>query len=135
MGRGRSLKKIGYTSCCILLLLVSKVVPQDSRQFIGRNLCAERTNGTTTDNLSCLDNNECFPRAQLCDGVNNCVDGSDEGIGNAAIICKLFLHYIMPLLLFFMLNSRRIFLSFIRAPQWEEMSPNLDYVPSMAIGL
>ena len=45
-----------------------------------------------TDNLSCPIANqaflECYSRAQLCDGVNDCSGGSDEGATLVSLECS-----------------------------------------------
>ena len=44
------------------------------------------------DNLSCPNENGtliCYPRSELCNGVEFCVDGSDEGRSLNALDCRL----------------------------------------------
>ena len=46
------------------------------------------------DNLSCInvfdpdDPNDCLTRAQLCNVMDDCVGGEDEGVGSNTLVCK-----------------------------------------------
>lgn len=57
----------------------------DTFETLSQNFCADLTNGQIEDNLSCPNvpalSGQCITRAALCNGVNDCSDGSDEGDG------------------------------------------------------
>ena len=79
---------------CLLLAVVKRTVGQSLS--IGNDLPCEQPGEDPDDthdrdNLSCplLDPNElaCYSRAMLCDGVEDCVGGSDEGTSLIALQC------------------------------------------------
>ena len=78
---------------CLLLAIAGRTSGQDL--LIGnlrpcQDLGADPDPSNPTDNLSCprLDNIlQCYPEAQLCDGVQDCLTGSDEGVDIVALYC------------------------------------------------
>jgi len=79
----------------LLLAVVQRVAGQDL--LIGNSRPCEDVVGADpdpnnpTDNLSCprLDTElQCYPEAQLCDGVEQCAGGSDEGTNLVALTCE-----------------------------------------------
>jgi len=93
----------------LLLAVVQRVAGQDL--LIGNSRPCEDVVGADpdpnnpTDNLSCprLDTElQCYPEAQLCDGVEQCAGGSDEGTNLVALTCEgklvilIFKQYKLP---------------------------------------
>ena len=89
----------GYNIFKTLLLVYGLFQAGNSQlttpQEIGTNFCANNFPGT--DNLSCVDQPDmgvgtCFTIGMLCNGVNDCIGGEDEGSGDLfnSIECKSF---------------------------------------------
>jgi hypothetical protein len=60
---------------------------------IGPNFCLLMEG--VEDNLSCLDEagqSQCFNRSLLCNGVNDCASGADEGTLSALNVSKQWYH-------------------------------------------
>lgn len=92
----------GYGIFKTLLLIYGLVhaVHSQTPQVIGQNFCANNNPGT--DNLSCVNQPDmggspCFTVDMLCNGINNCAGGEDEGIGDQfnSIECKS-VHILFP---------------------------------------
>ena len=78
---------------CLLLAVVQRTVGQSN---IGFELPCEAQDdpdpNNPKDNLSCPNRNQsvlvCYSRGQLCDGVNDCDNGADEGLTTVPLQCS-----------------------------------------------
>ena len=66
-------------------------------ESLSQNFCLNLGTSGIEDNLSCPDVAEqtgtCFPRGALCDGVQNCSSGIDEGDTLATLACGEYFYY------------------------------------------
>ena len=84
------------TVLAVLVLSVAVSVQAQNLTIANYDPCAAQLGqASPSDNLSCEFSTtglRCYPRSQLCNGVNFCVTGSDEGDNIAALDCKLKAH-------------------------------------------
>ncbi len=71
----------------VLLLSVIKLATPQSVSSISASIFCQASQDLE-DNLSCS-GNTCFRRNELCNGVNFCVDGIDEGVGISLLSCGM----------------------------------------------
>lgn len=83
----------GILKLVLPLLALAEIGHTQTSDEIGQNLCAAVANGTT-DNLSCppdpIEGLACFDRSLLCNGVEDCPGGEDEGADDtlSSLECK-----------------------------------------------
>ncbi len=74
----------------VAVVFLSLFVCSSAQGPIAFNDVCMREQGRT-DNLSCLRGDgtlKCYNRSQLCDGVSDCGDGSDEGLNIEGLDCE-----------------------------------------------
>ncbi len=81
-----------YSAVSLLFLIGFHVSHPQTFEFQSQNFCSIRF-GPVVDNLSCRDapieGMDCLSNAQLCNGVQDCSDRSDEGLLFFELNCKL----------------------------------------------
>ena len=85
------------TVLTVLVLAVAVSVQAQDLTIANDDPCAVSLGvPSPSDNLSCEfstpGQEACYARSQLCNGVNFCLTGSDEGDNIAALDCKLKAH-------------------------------------------
>ena len=88
MEKRPSLVKLAYLLLCVVTSKGQSPIAFDDiclrEQGVSDNLSCPNVNGTLL----------CYPRSELCNGVEFCDDGSDEGRSLNALDCKMCIYYL-----------------------------------------